>query len=188
LKGIDLNNRKNLKGYMFLIAVLGLTLAISFFIIVTLFDITDYGISIAAIGASIYVIFSNRKVSYRMLFLAYVVAVASGSIAMLFDLPRNLGCTLAFLLSLFVLFFLNLRHTPAVGFAVSTVLHRFNLGTIFLVLGGIFLLFFIAKSVKNIIANPRRYFIEIESPKIDFRFKKKSTPAYFMIQPKKTRI
>ncbi|MFH0874708.1 MAG: HPP family protein [archaeon] len=189
LKNIEFDFKRtgnSLKNMAYFGGIIAIILVASFFLLTILLDISDYGISLATIGASIYIIFSdNKNSSYKQLYGAYAIAVACGFAALITKLPKNIECVLAFLLTIFALFMLNIKHTPAVGFAVTAVLNQFKLPIMLLALACIFILFFIAKSAKNIITNPKKYFIEIENQNIHFKIREKELPKYVCLKVRK---
>ncbi|MBD3202934.1 hypothetical protein GF327_01460 [Candidatus Woesearchaeota archaeon] len=182
----SLKNKKDLFKYLKkfspLIGLISFLILLSLFIISKLFSITDYGISIATIAASLYVIISESKTgSLKTIFLSYVIAGTCAFIAVYTGLSLNVECGIAALLTLFTIISLDMMHPPSIAISISFVLNQYNLPTITLILIVIFLLFVIAKTLMKIINNPDKFYL-IKKEKINFNFKKKEKSKYLLIK------
>ena len=172
-----------LRIWSLFISLLACAFFISLAIILLLFDLTDYGISFAAIGASIFMIYTqndhSRKISNKNMFGAYLIAGLSAYICMIFAHDIKVVGALSLLLAIVTMLVLRVVHTPAIGLVLSFVLNKFTLKSIILVLLCIFALIFIAKAIKYVLQNPDRFHIKIYPYKVKFKFHrdKPQTPA-----------
>ena len=163
-----------------LAVVLGI--AIMIFITMLLFNVTDYGITIASFGATIFMIISKGKFSKRKIFGSYIIATAMG-----FAFSRAssslLNVALAAVTSVILMTFLEFQHAPAIGMSIAMVLNRFSFWTDAIVLVCIFLILSGTIVLKYVILNPKDVinFVEIEEEKIKWNFKNKELPEYFEI-------
>jgi hypothetical protein len=171
-----------MKSWSILIALLIGAFVASTVIMVLLFDLTDYGISFAAIGATIFMVFTtsgnSHSIKIKTLFGAYGIAGCISYIAIAVGRGNKIIGALAILLAIGMMIMLKWVHAPAIGFVLSFILNQFRVSIIVAVLFCIFSLIIIAKAIKSLVMNPSRYHIKIDSNKVEFKFKSKDNSRF----------
>jgi hypothetical protein len=164
--------------------VLALGIAIIVFVTMLLFNLTDYGITLASFAASIFMILSKKDIKKRAIFGSYLVATLMGFMFSNLSQIRTLNVALAAVSSVILMTFLDLQHTPAVGMSISLVLNNFAFMTDILILFCILLILAMTLTLKIIFNNPTKIirFIEVENDKIEWNFKEKKMPSYLKMK------
>ncbi|MBN2367722.1 HPP family protein [Candidatus Woesearchaeota archaeon] len=162
---------------------MALGLAVTVFVIMLLFNVTDYGITIASFGASVFMILSRKGISTKKVFGAYLVAVVIGYFASSINFLGNLNVAVAAVTSVILMTLMELQHAPAIGMAVATVLNKFSLSTDIVVVFCIFIILYMTLLLKYVLREPQKVmkFIDIEEEKIKWKFTPKQKPDYIKI-------
>ncbi|MFH2020383.1 MAG: HPP family protein [archaeon] len=147
-------------------------IALTLLVMMVLSIVTDYGITIASFGATIFMILSKKKLSRKKIFGAYMLAACIGSIGSVLPTMTSFSIALTGLVSFFAMSFFDLQHAPAVGFAISMVLNKFPFWTDILVSFCIFIIIGMALIVKFYLKDPDALFeiVHIEREKIKWNF------------------
>lgn len=165
----DLNKRIGLV----LLFVVGLTTII--FVTMLLFNITDYGITIASFGATAFMVLSRSKVSKRRILASYLIATVIGFIFSRFP-SSTLNAALAAVSSFVIMTLFSAQHPPALAMSIAVMLNKFSLWTDLLIVLCIFFIIFMAYILKAFWKHPERVlsFVQIETEKIRWDFLDKS--------------
>lgn len=158
--------------------VLGFT--ITLFVTMLLFNVTDYGITIASFGASIFMIFSQKNLTKRKILGAYSLATLIGYIASKIFLSQSFSVALAAVISVILMTVLELQHPPAIGMSVAMVLNKFSFLTDIIVLICLVFILTMVYLLKTFLKDPQKVinFVEIEEEKIKWNLRKKESPKY----------
>lgn len=180
---------KNIRSWSIIIGISIGAFILSISILMFLLDLTNYGVSFAAISATIIMIFlykdNNNLIGYKNLYLSYTFAIISGYLASFFG-KDNKFISMAFLLTGIILMIIfKVFHSPAVAFAFSFIFVHFSIFTIIGIIISIFSLIFIAKTIKFMIRNHHQFKLRhTENKKIKFKFAKKKKPDYLVLKEK----
>ena len=163
---------------------LSLGLAIIIFVTMLLFNVTDYGITIASFGATVFMILSKKKLNKKVIFGSYLLATALGFMFSNLSDIKSLNATLAAVSSIVLMSFLELQHTPAIGMSVAMVLNKFSFWTDFVILFCIFFIIFITIMLKIFMEEPESIltFVNMDEEKIKWNFKEREIPEYFHLK------
>jgi hypothetical protein len=158
--------------------VLGMVILI--FITMLLFNVSDYGITIASFGATIFMVLSKKKISHRIVFGSYMIATVFGFLFSNISEMASLNVALAAIGSIIVMTLLELQHAPAIGMSIAIVLNKFNIWTDLMILFSIFLIFGLTLYLKISLTDPVKAlrFIELDEERIKWRFRQKEIPQY----------
>jgi hypothetical protein len=161
----DLNRRIGLV----LLFTLGITTVI--FVTMLLFNITDYGITIASFGATAFMVLSRNKISKRRIMASYFLATVVGFIFSKFP-TSSLNAALAAVTSFILMTLFSAQHAPALAMSVAVMLNKFSFWTDLLIVLCIFFIIFMAYILKAFWKHPERVlsFVQIESEKIRWDF------------------
>ncbi len=161
---------------VFLSLVLGISITV--FVAMLLFNVTDYGITIASFGATLFMILSKKKLKKNKIYGSYAVATLIGVIFANLSGMQSLNLALAAVSSVIFMTLLNIQHPPAIGIAVSMVLNQFSIFTDIVVLLCLFFIISMTLILKLFLDNPNKVinFIEIEEEKIKWNLKRKYKP------------
>lgn len=151
---------------------LGLSLLILIFSVMLLFNVTDYGITIASFGASVFMVLSKKKISYRQIFGSYIIASIIGFIFSKLPISSLFAVATAVVSSVAVMTFLETQHTPAIGISIAMVLNKFSFWTDLIVVLSILTILGIAVMLKSFVKDPKKLlnFVKIETDKINWDF------------------
>lgn len=171
------------KGIAVTLSVL-LGLAILVFVVMLLFNVTDYGITIASFGATVFMILSRPNLSKKKVFGAYFVATTMGYLFSRLSLIKSADVALAAVSSVAIMTILEFQHAPAIGMSVAMVLNGFPLWVDVVVLLCIFAILGMTLLLKGFMEQPHKFinFIEIEEEKIKWNLKKRDVPDYVKIR------
>jgi hypothetical protein len=158
--------------------VLGMIIIL--FITMLLFNVSDYGITIASFGATIFMVLSKKKISHRMVFGSYLISTAFGFLFSRLSELTSLNVALAVICSIVVMTLLQLQHAPAIGMSIAIVLNKFNAWTDLMILFSIFLILGMTLFLKVSLTDPVKAlrFIELDEERIKWKFKQKEIPQY----------
>ena len=157
---------KKIRNYL----ILAFGFILTFFVTVLLFNVTDYGITIAAFAASIFMIITKKRVSHKKIFGSYLVAIALGYLFSQIPTWTSFNVALTAISSIVAMSMLKFEHAPAIGIGVATVLNQFSFWTDVIVALCLFFILGMAILIKNFFANPEKVlnFIKIENEKVDW--------------------
>ena len=180
---VERKNRVRIKKSMAVGLSLSIGLAITFFVTVLLFNVTDYGITIASFGGSIFMILSKSSVDKRKIFGAYIVGSSMGYLFSILPFT-SISAALAAISSFALMTLLDFQHPPAIGISIALILNKFSLWTDIIVIGCIFFILSMVIILKIFMQSPERIinFIEIEEEKISFKFRPKEVPDYIKVR------
>ena len=153
-----------------LFLVLGLLVVV--FAAMLLFNVTDYGITIASFGATVMMILSKKKVENRKIIGAYIAASVIGFIMARVPGSVLFNVAVAGVASVIAMTVLEMQHAPAIGIAIAMVLNNFSFWTDVTIIFSILLIIGMAMILKSFIRNPERIlnFVKIETEKINWDF------------------
>jgi CBS-domain-containing membrane protein len=165
-------------------AALFLTLLISLFVTMLLLKITDYGITVASFGATIFMMLSKKKVRNKQIFGAYFVATVTGYLSSRISGHTTLNLALAAVSSIALMTVLEFQHTPAIGIAVAMVLNKFSFLVDFAVLLCILIIISLVLFLRIVMTSPEKIsrFIEIEEDRIKWRFQQREARKYITLK------
>jgi len=163
---------------------LALGLAIIVFVTMLLFNVTDFGITIASFGATIFMLLSKNNLKKRTIFGSYVVATIIGFIFSNLSDMKSFNLALAAVSSILIMTFLNLQHAPAIGISIAMVLNKFSFWTDFIILFCIFFILAMTILLKIFLKDPTKVitFVDIEEEKIKWKFQKRDIPEYLKLK------
>ncbi len=161
-----------------------LAITILVFVVMLLFNVTDYGITIASFGATVFMILSRPKLSKKKIFGAYFVSTLMGYVFVRFSISQSADVALAAVSSVVIMTILEFQHAPAIGMSVAMVLNRFPFWVDLVVLLCIFSIIGMTLLLKKFIQQPDKFinFIEIEEEKIKWNLKKRKSIEYINIR------
>jgi len=149
-----------------------------------LFNVTDYGITIASFGATIFMILSDHEIKLKKIFGSYLVATFLGYVFTLIDIKGS--ASIAAIASIMVMTYLEFQHTPAIGMTVAMVLNKFPLKIDLIVLISIFVIVAITVILSKFIHTPdvilKHFNFKEEKIKWNMKNKEYSGPTYIRLQ------
>ena len=156
-----------------------LGVSITIFVTMLLLNVTDFGITIASFGATLFMVLSRKDLKKRKIYGSYALATIIGVIFSKISGLQSLDVALAAVSSVIFMTVLNLQHAPAIGIAVSMVLNKFTIFTDVVVLLCLFFIISMTILLKMFLDDPNKVinFIEIEEEKIKWNLKKKYKPS-----------
>ena len=156
-----------------------LGISITIFATMLLLNVTDYGITIASFGATLFMVLSSKKLEKKKIYGSYALATVIGVIFGKVYGLQSLNVALAAVSAVIFMTVLNLQHPPAIGIAVSMVLNKFTIFTDIVVLLCLFFIISMTILLKLFLDDPNRAinFIEIEEEKIKWNLKRKYKPS-----------
>jgi len=159
-------------------------LLISVFITMLLFKITDYGITIASFGATIFMALSKDKLKKKKIFGSYIVATFFGYMFSRFTEVATLNVALAAVSSVVLMTLFEFQHAPAIGISVALVLNKFSLLTDLIVLTCILILIALVITLRILIKSPEKVskYIIIEEQKIKWNLQPRTSPKYLKVR------
>ncbi len=176
-----MKRKRKIKVKKSIAVALSLILGISITIFVTmlLLNVTDYGITIASFGATLFMVLSSKKIEKRKIYGSYALATVIGVLFSKTSSLQALDVALAAVSSVIFMTVLNLQHPPAIGIAVSMVLNKFSIFTDIVVLLCLFFIISMTFLLKAFLNDPKKVinFIEIEEEKIKWNLKRKYKPS-----------
>ncbi len=177
-------NKPHVKKFVAVFLPLSLGLAITIFVTMVLFNVTDYGITIASFGATIFMILSKKDINKKAIFGSYFISTLLGFLFSKLSSITSLNVTLAVVSSILAMTLFDLQHPPAIGIAAAMVLNKFSFWIDVLVLIYVFFIIIMTLTLKEFMQNPTKIlsFIEIEEEKIKWDIKKKETPEYLRLK------
>ncbi|MEM3374068.1 MAG: HPP family protein [Candidatus Woesearchaeota archaeon] len=163
-------------------------LALIIFLTMLIFNVTDYGITIASFGASIFMILSHKSINKKMLYGSYIVGTFVGYLFSTLTTIKSLNVALAAISSILIMTLLDLQHAPAVGISAAIVLNKFSFWVDLLILIYIFFIFTLTWLLKLHITDPNKVLTylpiaEIKEEKIKWNIREKTTPDYLKLKP-----
>jgi CBS-domain-containing membrane protein len=163
-----------------------LGMSIILFVTMLLFNVTDYGTTIASFGATIFMVLSQSKVSRKKIFGAYIVAALAGYMFSRFSEVTQLNAALAAIASIVLMTMFEFQHAPAIGIALSMVLNKFSFWIDVLVILCIFMILGMTITLKLFLQSPEKMikFIELEEEKIKWNFRPRENPDYLDLKAK----
>ena len=161
--------------------VLGMTIIV--FITMLLFNVSDYGMTIASFGATIFMVLSKKKINNKAVFGSYLTASVFGFMFSMTPFPISLNLALAVVCSILSMTLLEFQHGPAIGISIAMVLNKFNMWTDFMILFCIFLILGMTLFLKVSLTDPVKAlkFIELDEDRIKWKFKNKEVPQYLSL-------
>ncbi len=141
------------------------------FLTMLLFNVTDYGITIASFGATAFMVLARKNVEKRRIFGAYLIATFIGYFFSRFQ-TNNFSVALATVASFLAMTFFEVQHPPALAMSVAVILNRFTFWTNILIVLCIFTILFMTITLKAFWKNPNKVltFLQIEREKINWNF------------------
>ncbi len=163
---------------------LALGVAVIIFVAMLLLNVSDYGITIASFGATIFMILSKKDIPKKLIFGSYLAAGIAGFAFSNLSEITSLNVALAAVSSIIIMTVLGLQHPPAIGIAAALVLNKFQFWTDLLILAYIFFILGLTLFLKGFIQNPLKAikFVEIEKDRIKWNFRKKEIPKYLQLK------
>jgi len=160
-----------------------LGMAIIIFVTMLLFNVSDYGVTIASFGATIFMVLSKKKISHKAVFGSYLIAAAFGFVFSKLPFVTSLNVALAVICSILTMTLLELQHAPAIGISIAIVLNKFNVWTDVMILFCIFLILSMTLFLKLSLTDPVKAlrFIELDEDRIKWKFKNKEVPQYLSL-------
>ena len=157
---------KKIRNYL----LLAFGFILTFFVTMLLFNVTDYGITIAAFGASIFMIISKPRISHKKIFGSYLIAIALGYVFSKIPTWTSFNVALTAISSIVAMSMLKFEHAPAIGIGVAMVLNKFSFWTDVIVALCLFFIIGMAILIKNFFSNPDRVlnYIKIENEKVNW--------------------
>ncbi|MEM4397567.1 MAG: HPP family protein [Candidatus Woesearchaeota archaeon] len=185
---MNLKEKKRINKKIAILIPLIFSIAIIVFLTMLIFNVTDYGITIASLGASIFMILSNKKINKKVIFGSYIISTVIGFLFSTLTSVKSLNLALAAVSSILIMTLFDMQHAPAIGMSVAIVLNKFSILTDFLILGYIFFIFSLTILLKLHISNPNALLNylnigEVKEEKIKWNFKEKPVPEYLKIKP-----
>lgn len=183
-----LNKKINLNKKIAFILPLIFTLSIIILITILIFNVTDYGITIASLAATIFMILSNKSIKKRVIYGSYIVSTFVGFLFSTLSENKALDLTLAVIASIIIMTLFDLQHAPAIGLSVSIVLNKFNLLIDIIILLYIFFIFGLTTLIKLHMSDPYKLIsylkiFEVKEEKINWNLKEKPKPDYLKLGP-----
>ncbi len=155
-----------------LVLLVGIGLLITTFITMVLFNVSDYGITVASYGATVFMLLSKKNLKTKKIFGAYFIATMIGYLFSRLPTVTAFNVALASISSFIIMTVLSLQHAPALGIAVAMVLNKFSFVTDIIVLLCIFMILGIVYILKTYMNDPDKVnnFVRIETEKINWNF------------------
>jgi hypothetical protein len=177
-------NRLKIKKNIAVALSLAFGISVSLFVIMLLFNVTDYGITIASFGATIFMVLSKKNLKKRVLFGSYMVGGLIGFMFSRLSDMTTFNVGLAAVSSVIIMTVLELQHAPAIGMAVAMVLNKFPFWTDVLIILCIFFIIGVTLVLKTFLEDPAKVvnFVEIEEERIKWNFRKKEMPEYIKVR------
>lgn len=120
-------NERELKNKLVTYFLMLFGLAVSVFVIMLLFNVSDYGITIASFGASVFMILSRNNLSKKKVFGAYILSTLIGYLFSRLSSLASLNVALATISAFITMTFFDFQHAPALGISMAMVLNQFNI-------------------------------------------------------------
>ena len=157
---------KKIRNYL----LLSFGFLLTFFVTMLLFNVTDYGITIAAFGASIFMIITKSRVSHKKIFGSYLVAIVLGYVFSKMPTWTSFNVALTAITSIVAMSMLKFEHAPAIGIGVAMVLNKFTFWTDVIVALCLFFIIGMVILIKNFFSDPDKLlnYIRIENEKINW--------------------
>ena len=161
-----------MKKELRLVLLVGLCILITILVTMILFNVSDYGITVASYGATVFMLFSKKSISKKKIFGAYFIATIIGFLFSKLPTVTSFNVALATISSFVLMTIFSFQHAPALGVTVAMVLNKFSFLTDIIVLFCIFLILSIAYVLKLYLSNPEKIinFVKIETEKISWNF------------------
>jgi hypothetical protein len=152
-----------LKSLSLILGVLTVAFVITLLIFLLLFNLSDFGVSFAAIAGTLFMIFTlkskSEKITYDKIFIGYAIASGCGFLSSVFGHENKVILAISLIMAIILMVLLDKVHTPAVAFVISFGLNQFSLFKIILILLCIYAITFIAKTVKFVLEHPERFYM-----------------------------
>ncbi len=129
-------------------------LAISVFVAMLLFNVSDYGITIASFGASVFMILSRNRLSKKKVFGAYIIAMLIGYGFSKLSQIASLNMALATIFSFAAMTLLEFQHAPALGLSMAIVLNKFPFWSDVIIVMCILFILTMAVVLRTVLQNP----------------------------------
>ncbi|NTV23419.1 MAG: hypothetical protein HGA85_03525 [Nanoarchaeota archaeon] len=168
---------------------IGLALAIGLvtiiFVTMLIFNLTDFGITIASFVSTVFMILTKKKVSRKQIFGSYLLAGLLGFLFSNISEITSLNVAMAAVSSVLAMTLLGLQHPPAIGMSVALVLNKFSFVTDVFVLFCIIVILGLCILLREFVRDPNAVmkFVEIdEGEKIKWNIPEKEVPAYLQLK------
>jgi hypothetical protein len=180
---MDKSSKTKIKKSFTIFFSIVLVLVTTIFATMYLFNLTDYGVTIASFGTTIFMILSKKGIKKRIIFGSYLIAVILGIVFSELSTVTTLNVALAAISSVILMTIFEFQHAPAIGISIAMVLNKYSFLTDFIVLLCIFIILIMAVILKIFLHNPSKIinFIEIEEEKIKWNFKERKVPEYLKL-------
>ncbi|MBT3720845.1 hypothetical protein HN789_04230 [archaeon] len=149
-------NQNELKRKLATYFLLAFGFVISGFVIMLLFNVSDYGITIASFGATIFMILSRSNLSKKKVYGSYMLAAAIGFLFSKITTIASLNLTLATVSSFVIMTLLEFQHAPALGLSMAMVLNKFPLMTDIIILCCILFIITMTIVLKVVLQKPEK--------------------------------
>ena len=174
-----------LKSWSPLIGITAVAFLIAVGILMLLFNLTHYSISLAAIAATIAIIFlykeDSESTSLKILYGAYVIAAFWGYLAVYLGHAKSWAIAISIILTLVTMISVNLVHAPAIGLTLSLTLNRFSLSTTLAILFCVYALIAIAKATRYVMHHPERFCYPLGRHRIYFKFRREKHDSFIVL-------
>jgi hypothetical protein len=137
-----------------------------------LFNVSDYGITIASFGASVFMILSRKKLSKKKVFGAYLLSATIGYLFSRISSLLSLNVALATITSFAAMTFLEFQHAPALGLSMALVMNKFSIWTNIIILLCILFILGMAVVLKTVLQKPDKVLamLNLDKRKIKWNF------------------
>lgn len=165
-------NQQELKNKLVTYFLILFGFIISIFVTMLLFNVSDYGITIASFGASVFMILSRKNLSKKKIFGAYLLSTFIGFLFSRLSTLSSLNVALATITSFATMTFFDFQHAPALGLSMAMVMNKFSFWTDIIIV--LCILFILAMTVvlKTVLQNPDKVLamFNLDKRKIKWNF------------------
>ena len=154
------------------VILVGACLLISILATILLFNVTDYGITIASFAATVFMVISRKKINTKKIFGSYLLVALLGYIYSVLPTPKLFNVAAVTVSSVLFMILVGLQHAPAIGIAIALVLNNFTFWNNVIIMSCIFLILGISLLLRELLKNPDKIsnFVKIETEKIHWNF------------------
>ena len=182
-----LNKIRNFNKKYFILILISFLYLITFFsILIKLFDISNFGISIASIAASMFLIYTKSSFGkLKNIIGGYGLGALSSILILKLNYSLEIQCAIAALITIFFMLIFKVAHASGVSMAISFVLENYNILTIIYITVGIYVLMFITLTHDKILQ--KRNILNInhirnKDNKIKFNFQKREKAKVLFVK------